>query len=292
MKINVIGPFTVNAPFATEIAFSKGLRANGHQVVEYDPNVDSVDVLERDADFTLVFKTALDHNDILLEMPNVVLYQPDDVRFPHIQQMLVQMRRYSEHLLVFRKIGTIPEQLHWLDFKTIHTLPVTSDPDIYYPVECEKDIDFCFIGSLGSYSAHWQRHEMIDVLKAEGHNVIWGSTQDVSVIRQMYNRAKVVLNHASDESLPFGQGYGYQCRHFEAGMTRSCLLSNRELEEDILIRSFVRFIDKADLISLAKELMDSEATRKMMANLLYDEVMEKHHPVVRAKELTDILESL
>jgi len=290
MKINIIGPFTVNAPFASEIAFSKGLRAIGHQVVEYDPNIDSVDLLARDADFTLVFKTALDHNDILLEMPNVILYQPDDVRFPHIQQMLVQMRQYSEHLLLFRKIDTIPEQLGRLAFKTIHTLLMTADPDIYYPVECEKDIDFCFIGSLGSH-AHWQRHEMIEALQAEGHNVVWGSTQDISVIRQMYNRAKVVLNHASDESLPVGQGYGYQCRHFEAGMTRSCLLSNMELEEDTL-KSFVRFVDKADLISLARELMDSEATRKMMANLLYDEVMEKHHPVVRAKELTNILESL
>lgn len=292
MKLNLIGPFKVNAPFATEIAFAKGLRANGHTVVEFDPNLDDPAAIDRDADFTVVFKTALRHNDHLLGLRNVVLYQPDDLRFSHIREMVLMMRRYSEHLIVFRDYGEgFPPETN--EFNTVSVLPVTADPDLYYHEPfTERDIDFCFIGSLGS-SAHWQRLRMRAILESLGHRVVFGSTNDVSVIRRMYGRSKIVVNHASDEDLPFGSGYGYQCRHFEVGMTRSCLLSNFVLDDvPKLIDGYVPFRDEAQFIDRAQHLLEDGLLREHYSSALYSDVITRHSPSVRAGQLVRILEIL
>lgn len=297
MKINVVGPFQVNAPFATEIAFSKGLRQIGHEVVEFDPNVDSPDVMDRQADFTLVFKNALQHNDRLLGLKNVVLYQPDDLRFPHIQAMVSEMRRYSDHLITFRKIPEAEIDVRYflrqIGFKSTSPLAVTADPDIYYPEEVEKDVDFCFVGSMGDMRCHWQRHSMVEMLRIKGYKVLYGQTQDLDEIRRAYNRSKVVINHASDNQLPFGLGYGYQCRHFEVGLTRGCLLSNQVLDDDPqFIENFVRFGGDQEFRELADMLIADDEWRDIMSSKLYDEVMERHSPAVRARQLVEILERL
>ncbi len=298
MRLNIVGPFRVNAPFATEIAFAKGLRARGHDVIEFDPNVDHPDLLDRTADFTLVFKTALDHNRHLVSMPNVVLYQPDDLRFPHIRAMVSEMRRYSDHLITFRELTEQSDRdvLYFLaeqGFSSLSHLPVTADPDIYYPEDIERDIQFCFVGSLGDPACHWQRHRMVELLRSRGHQVMFGQTNDVNEIRRIYCRSRVVINHASDSQLPFGLGFGYQCRHFEVAMTRSVLLSNDVLHDTDppLIQNFCRFSNEEEFLDRAERLLDYVYADDAAA-ALYNEVMSEHSPYVRAGQLVSILESL
>lgn len=297
MIINIVGPFQVNAPFATEIAFAKGLRGLGHTVVEFDPNVDSPDVMDRSADTTIVFKSALAHNESLRGLRNVVLFQPDDPRFPHIQGMLDEMRPYTNKLLLFRALRPVAEDnapFQGRDWR-IGSISVTADPDLYRPLDRKKVIDFCFVGSLGDPRCHWQRHEMIGWLQDNGYRVHAEHTRDMTRMMEIINSSKVVLNHSAEPGeSTFGQGLGYQCRHFEAGLAGACLLSNRVIvgSRSPDVRGFCEFSSWADFKEKAVWLMGSETTRDYFAGWLGHDVFTNHRPTVRAKELISTLEWL
>jgi hypothetical protein len=305
VRLNVVGPCIVNAPFATELAFVFGLQQLGYQVTTFDPNVESPDVLDRDADFTIVFKTALQHNAVLKTLSHpVVLYQPDDIRFPHIKQMIREMREYSEHLITFRHISRTDDPDEWaliddLGFKTREHLMVTAHPDVYHPPyeEVVKDIDFCFIGSIGDHSCHWQRLHMVNLLRSAGWRVLCGQTQDIDLILSSMARSRVVLNHASGTDIPFGVGQGYQCRHFEVGYTGAALLSNRIHGEGPAnhgmrgIENFVRFDGDESLLQRAAELIHGSTWRDL-GERLRREVRDNNSPFVRACQLTSILERI
>lgn len=294
MLVNLVGPFFVNRPFGTEIAFSKGLQAIGVDVNEVDPNLHfHGQGLEVDADYTVVFKTAMSYNRYLLDMKGpVVVYQPDDLHYPHIKEMMRGMQTFAEHALVFQRSG-VQECLD-IGYKTAQTLMLTADPYLYRPLGLlKKDIDFCFVGSFGDPYAHSSRRKMCETLRLKGHSVVVASTNDVHQVNEIYNRSKVVLNHAADVGLPFGHGRGYQCRHFEAGFARSCLLSNKLYGiENQSISGYLEFEDERSLLDKALTLMNDGLLRYDLANILYEQVMERHHPVVRARELVAILESL
>lgn len=140
---------------------------------------------------------------------------------------------------------------------------------------------------------------MVEMLNKRGHKVLFGQTNDVNEIRQAYCRSKVVLNHAAEQFEKFGWGHGFQCRHFEVGLTRSCLLSNCVMGEDETnsgrqesLSGFCRFYDQTSFIDWAECLLDDEKVRQNFADQFYEEMLEKHTPAIRAKQLTDILESL
>jgi hypothetical protein len=294
MIINIVGPHIVNSPFATELAFIKGLVEIGHKVVPFDPNVESPDVLDRNADYTLIFKNALSHNDVVCSLgPKVVVYQPDDLRFSHVKNMVSEMRKYSSRLITFRKYKDNFGFIDGLELTQFEELAVTANPDVYYKKDLEKDIDFCFVGSLGDPASHWQRIRMIDLLSKNGYNTFACETRDIEFIRNILSRSKVVLNHASDSSLPFGQGYGYQCRHFEAAMAECCLLSNSILDDEYTIENFVRFCSFKDFFEKAIMLIDSgEKYRADIAKSFKEEVMVNHSPKIRAQQLVNILEKI
>jgi len=233
VRLNLVGPFVVNAPFGTEIAFAKGLRRAGHIVFEIDPNIlgDS-DRLDPDADATVVFKSCVGREaEIIggLKHP-VVTYQPDDARFAHIREMMLMMRRYSDLFLSFDDYGA--DLAKTMGYRAAETLLLTADDELYCPSPepVERDIDISFIGSLGDPVAHASRRRMLEVAKEladqNGWKTAFGTTQDMLTILAVYRRSKVVLNHATDVGQPFGSGFGLQCRHFEVSMTRTCLLSN------------------------------------------------------------------
>jgi len=291
MLVNLVGPFVVNDPFGTEIAFSKGLKALGVRVNEVDPNLPG-QRFEFDADFTVVFKTAMRYNDRLLEMKGpVVVYQPDDLHYPHIRQMMLEMKSYSKHALVFQRYGV--DECKSLGFETASTLGLTADPYLYRPLRCKKDIDLCFVGSLGDPYAHASRRRMIQVLLSNGFNVQFTSTNDVHVVNEIYNRSKVVLNHAADVGYGFGLGRGYQCRHFEVGFSATCLLSNKlRDQEEFTIGSHFLYGDEKELCEFAKDLVGNPGLTDLYGQMLFEEMMEFHHPVVRAKQLIDILGTL
>jgi hypothetical protein len=306
VKFNLVGPFVVNAPFGTEIAFAKGLRRIGHEVVEIDPNLDKEMVgLQNTADATVVFKSCVGNERFLKSLKHpVVVYQPDDARFPHIRQMMLMMREYSDLFLSFDDHGASVAKT--MGYRAAETLLLTADDELYCPSasESQRDIDVSFIGSLGDPVAHASRRRMIEIAQDEatkrGWKTAFGTTQDIPTILDTYRRSKVVLNHATDVGQPFGTGYGLQCRHFEVAMTKTALLSNKLFGVNPYESlSFVQFEDESSLRSLLVELVERD--NPQMYDTDYGRPLwqiwgeynfnwaNENKPEHRAKELVDFI---
>lgn len=291
MLLNLVGPFIVNAPFGTEIAFAKGLRRLGHEVSEVDPNVDvEMRALRNDADATLVFKSCCGAERFLKSLRHpVIVYQPDDARFPHIRQMMLMMREYADLFLGFDNHGV--EVAHQMGYRSSETLLLTADDELYCPssVPLKREIDVSFVGSLGDPVAHASRRKMIEIVQREadvrGWNTAFGSTQDIPQVLEVYRRSKVVLNHATDVGQEFGWGYGLQCRHFEVGMTRTPLLSNYSYSAipGGLCRSFC---DEQSLIERVTDMIENESD---IGDIAYDVIRREHMPEHRAAQLVEFI---
>lgn len=301
MRLNLVGPFVVNAPFGTEIAFAKGLRREGHEVIEVDPNVDTgLDGMDQSADATVVFKSCCGNERHLRRLKGpIVVYQPDDARFPHIREMMLMMRSYSDLFLSFDDHGATVAKT--MGYRAAETLLLTADDELYCPSPepIERDIDVSFIGSLRHPTAHASRRFMCQIVQAEGRRRGWNVTiaecQHIPTVLDIYRRSKVVLNHATDVGQSFGNGYGLQCRHFEVSMTRTCLLSNRIYDrvwspvftsEEGLVSSLDYLLTKRD------DEMYSDTFGKPLwekwADINYDWTM-RNRPEHRARELVDFI---
>lgn len=287
MRINVVGAHKRNFPFGTEIAFSKGLRQLGHDVTDVDTSYPDA-FWDMQADATLVFKWIDRHWDRLEHCTGVkIVYQPDDYRFPHINQMMATMRKYCDFALTYdAPAAEMIANDH--GYLLTQEMLLTADPALYYPLEIEKDIDMCFIGSLSYGENHRSRVHMLNVLSSAGFNVATASELfDIRKINEIYNRSKIVLNHATDVGQEFGYGYGYQCRHFEAGMAGCCLLSNQEIvsETSPRVRGFVRFSSEKELLDQARMLLENDALRRQYSENLYYDICTAHMPRHRAAEV-------
>lgn len=289
MKLNLIGPFVVNAPFGTEIAFSKGLKALGHEVVEVDPNLTTY--CPEEADATVVFKSCVGHEEIMLRglKHPVVIYQPDDARYPHIRDMMLMMAKYGSLFLSFDDFGA--NLAKTMGYGWAETLLLTADPELYSPspTPIVRDIDVSFIGSLSDPVFHKSRRRMIQIVQNVadhyGWKTHWEVTQDIPHVVDVYRRSKIVINHATDVGQPFGWGYGLQCRHFEVAMTHTALLSNSEYGgkwtgltydgEDSLIERLIQVIDGNDW--------------QMWADFSRKWVTHGHMPTDRAQQLVDFI---
>lgn len=293
MKLSLVGPFQVNKPFGTEIAFAKGLREFGVEVVEVDPNLDeNLDGIARDSDAIIVFKTCVGHEPHLERFHRpIIVYQPDDARYPHIRQMMLMMRRYSDLFLSFDEYST--QVAKTMGYRSCETLLLTADPSLYspHPDPIVRDIDVSFIGSFGDSIAHTSRRKVAELVTAHGKGRRWqtifGTTQNIPELVDIYRRSKVVLNHATDVGQPFGYGYGLQCRHFEVGMTRTCLLSNQLYGDDHDL-SFPIYFDEYSLISQLEYLLETDDWYDA-GGRLYRDVMNNHLPIHRARQLVDFI---
>ena len=293
MKLNLVGPFVVNAPFGTEIAFAKGLRRIGVEVIEVDPNLDTTLAgMHADADATVVFKSCVGHEEHLKRLKNsVIVYQPDDARFPHIQKMIQMMRQHSELFLSFDDYGATYAKS--LGYRASETLLLTADDELYCPSPepIERDIDVSFIGSLGDPVAHASRRRMLQVVgekaKEKGWVTAFGTTQNIPEVLDIYRRSKVVLNHATDVGQPFGYGYGLQCRHFEVGMTKTPIISNIIPPlSGITVLPYYLFHGEESLIYGIDYVIKGHAE---YGETLYAEIMRAHRPEHRAQQLVDFI---
>ena len=298
MKLNLVGPFVVNAPFGTEIAFAKGLRQIGHEVTEVDPNVTTF--VPEDGDVTVVFKSCVGNERVMLSglKHPIIVYQPDDARFSHIREMMLRMRKYSDLFLSFDDHGAHVAQA--MGYRAAEKLLLTADPNLYCPDDSvERDIDVSFVGSLGDPVAHASRRKMIEVVSREagirgwktwfGEAYFGGRTPQTPV--EIYRRSKIVLNHATDVGQPFGWGYGVQCRHFEVGMTRTSLLSNKMYEwpgDSRFCPPFDSFRDEKALIK-SLDFSLSREYWKRQSNHAYERIKEHHLPQHRAAQLVDFI---
>jgi len=300
MKFNLVGAFVRNHPFGSEIAYKKGLEKLGHEVATFDQITGTKEELEEsffdDADATIIFKHAKGFEDEMkaLNGPKIV-YQPDDSRCPGVRDMLVGTREYCDYAFTFDKFGA--EECKRIGYVKSKKLKLTADPDIYFPIDnVDQDIDFLFIGNMSNPEAHKSRRKMVDVLRKAGATVEAGTIMDVSIVNVMYNRAKIILNHATDIGQEFGTGYGLQCRHFEAGLTKTAVLSNSLLDEEADgLKQFCTFDNEEELLEVAYTLLEGwyDAPLWMaQGEELYKEIMDAHLPEHRAADIIKFVESL
>lgn len=300
MKLNLIGPFQVNAPFGTEIAFAKGLKKlgfrDGLDLNCVDPNLGPMVMLDSLADATIVFKSCCGREDELSHLQGpVIVYQPDDARFPHIMGMMLMMRKYSELFLSFDRHGaTVAKNM---GYSVAEELLLTADHELYCPSDepHPRDIDISFIGSLGDPIAHASRRKMCRIVEAEaarrGWKFVYAQCQDIPTVLDVYRRSKVVLNHATDVGQKFGFGFGLQCRHFEVGMTKTCLLSNQRLGIDGPEKMpYVQYFDETSLISQLEYLLEHRDIYSFHANQLYEDIRLNHMPVHRAGQIVNFVQ--
>lgn len=238
------------------------------------------------------------------------------------------MRRYSDLFLSFDDHGA--DVARTMGYRAAETLLLTADDELYCPSPetIVRDIDVSFIGSLGDPVAHKSRRRMVDIVRREaksrGWNVALGTAwvegtagrpenvlQEINNVEwagnththtpykdivDIYRRSKIVLNHATDVGQPFGMGYGLQCRHFEVGMTRTCLLSNATYDGRW---SVPRFSSEETLLSniegllgINPQLYDEGYGKPLWecyANDLYTWSMQ-NKPEHRAAQLIDFIE--
>lgn len=285
MRWNLVGAFKRNFPFGTEIAFAKGLREAGEWVTTVDPSYPNQQ-FDSLADVTVVFKWLDDgpYKDALAHLDGVkIIYQVDDLRFPHIQKMMSEMLSLCPYALTFDESGAILARK--LGYRHAQKLLLTADPDIYHPINCAKPIDVIFVGSLTNGPNHESRRHMVEIVKKLNKKfVVMSEIFDISKVCRLYNQSKIILNHATDVGQGFGHGYGYQCRHFEAGMTKSFVLSNR---------IDTRFeLDYVDTFGSPSELEDKIIRHlndgrqiKEWAEKLHEEIHAYHLPIHRAREM-------
>lgn len=295
MKVNLLGPFTRNRPFGTESAFAKGLRNIGVDVVEVDYEVDpTIAELDYSADATVVFKSCVGSEQYLERFAGAkIVYQPDDARFGHIKQLILDARYYCDHFLSFDDYGA--EFAKSVGYSTARTMLLTADTDLYRSLNLERDIDVSFVGNMSHPAAHESRRHMwrvtAELAKEHGWKIHFTTNNNVGVVNEIYNRSKVVLNHATDLGQNFGTGFGVQCRHFEVGMAGACLLSNKIIPNDRFNIPFVGFEDEATLKQRLITLVNDDEIREG-CRLALSHDMIRHTPEARADELRRFIESI
>jgi len=305
MKIDMIGAFRRNYPFGTEIAFMLGLRKIGVDVGWWDPSVKCYDNWHgpKSVDAIIMFNDGgPDTYDVCRSYRDAgamtIEYQLDDIRAPGIRDMMARLCGCCDYAFTFDKTGADVAEKE-LGYKRAKKLLVTADPDLYRCLgKRTKDIDFCFIGNYSNPVMHKSRRRMLNVLVQSGFERVVSLTFfDPMHVNVIYNRSKVVLNHATDVGQEFGSGYGYQCRHFEAGFAGSCVMSNVLLDDEgDGPKTFVQFHDEESLIENAHELIhmydDGSSLYESIAEALSSELNDKYRPEHRAKEIVEFIEEM
>lgn len=289
MRLNLVGAFKRNYPFGTEIAFLRGFQAlPEHQVTVIDTSYEG-EIWDYDADLTLVFKW-IDRPEYWKHLASCtgkkVVFQPDDLRFPHIVDMMREMRKFCDFALTFDENGA--RLAGEMGYRKAAKLLVTADPGLYRPLNLRRDIDVSFVGSLSGGPNHQSRMEMCQLITEQFpqlRKVFLSDVYNIEKIVEIYNRSKIVVNHATDTGQGFGFGHGFQCRHFEVGMTGTCLLSNSVIGDNSL-NNFVKFSDRQTLLGAIDSILFHEDW-EWMGTHLRDEIMKGHSPLHRANQILD-----
>jgi len=297
MRWNIVGAFIRNNPFGTEIAFRKGLERIGETVTAVDPGYPNQQFDEA-PDVTLVFKW-LDpglYRDKVMSLPGKkIIYQVDDLRFPHIKTMMQEMRQVCDHALTFDEDGARLAKEY--GYGSAKRMLLTADNILYRHIPgTQKDIDVSFVGSLSSGPNHAGRVKMLKIVQKLGLKlVVANEIFDIGKICEIYNRSKVVLNHATDVGQPFGHGFGYQCRHFEAGFTKTCILSNVVDNDDTLKGHMATFGNEDELVTNLRTLLNPTSINfypEYFATSLYNELNKNHMPEHRAREMVEFVKGI
>ena len=294
MRWNIVGAFIRNNPFGTEIAFRKGLERIGETVTVIDPSYPG-QTFDGSPDVTLIFKWLEPgiYRHIVQGLPGKkIVYQVDDLRFDHIKTMMIAMRDTCDHALTFDDDGASLARQY--GYKSAQRLLLTADNQLYRPIPgMVRNIDVSFVGSLSSGYNHRSRMRMLEIVRGMGLKMLVANELfDIPKINQIYNQSKIVLNHATDVGQPFGHGYGYQCRHFEAGFAGACVLSNK-IDNDDALNNIVTFDSEQNLVEQIQRILTGwDAYYSDHGDALHAELTTCHTPEIRAQEMLQFVRSL
>lgn len=289
MKLNLIsGGWIRNSPWGTEHAFEKGLLRLNHQVNRV---MKGGSTSFPDADVNVIFKhveTDFDRDELFHSSLPCIIYQPDDMRFPHIHEEMKSMVDLCVAAVIFEPDGVKTALEMGFPYATRIMLPV--DDEIWRPLPVPKVLDACFIANFSNEPCHESRRWARDIINEMGLRSIVMSSFDIPQIVHLYNSSKIVIHHATDVGQGFGFGYGYQSRHFEAGFTGACVLSNAVVNElnipvMYLYNSPETFRDKIH------DILRNEYWRQSGFRLLAT-MNNFHKSEHRAQELIDFIECL
>jgi hypothetical protein len=293
VRINLVGPFYRNAPFGTECAFASGLIQEGHSVVCHEPGNFLSEPLDPAADATVFFKWVPEQTHSFKEGGLRVIYQPDNLEFEHIRQLMSTARDHGvTHALTFYDTGCALARD--MGFVAAEKLMLTADPDVYFHDADHKMYAASFVGGLGHGPEHVSRQRMVRAARLIlGDKFLCTTTFDIPTIRHIYSHSRVVLHHATDVGQPFGHGLGLQCRHFEAALCGIPVLSNVVWQErpDVLqgLDTFSSMEELGEKLFAYGAAMQTHTIVPSSCDIRRAAIRD-HGPRVRASRMVEIIQ--
>ncbi len=150
-------------------------------------------------------------------------------------------------------------------------LPLACDPDAHYPVECTKEFDIGFVGSI-ERSLHSDRAARLERLGNQ-FSVFTGSALHCDAMCAVYARARLGFNSSIAQDV--------NMRVFEIMAMGVPLLTNRDAESNGLLELFedeVHLItyDDDDIIERTQHYLEDAALRDQIGRLAQEIVLAKH----------------
>ncbi|HBF34179.1 TPA: hypothetical protein DDW35_06410 [Candidatus Sumerlaeota bacterium] len=158
-------------------------------------------------------------------------------------------------------------------------LPLAYDPEAFYPnPEREKDLDWCFIGSMSP-----ERKALCESLAAIFPHGAFGMAHGAQMLN-IYHRSRIILN------LPVSNDINM--RVFEAMGAGGLLVTrNTHNGEAELFNSMVLYEQPEELPDLLRGLLADEPRRAALAAEQQRQVFERHSYLVRTKEILERVHS-
>ena len=203
--------------------------------------------------------------------------------------------------------GVIPD-LKKMGAKNVHPLYYAADPELFRPVETEKDIDVSFFGYGSEYREEWMTKMITEPSKklkdvnfsvgGKGFKIDLGNANLIgdisySAFREFCCKSKICLNitrwshtkvYASSTARPF-----------ELAAYGACIVSQpyNGIEEWFEVgKELIVVESKEEAIETYKWLLNDETEREKIGKEARERILKEHTFQHRAREITKILEGV
>ena len=201
--------------------------------------------------------------------------------------------------------GSVSE-LKEMGVRTVYIVHFGVDPDVFYPINIEKDIDFFFFGNGGSARARNLKMMIAEPSRILKHKfVVSGRSIDIDLgtaqllpplsfigFRNHCCRSKVNLNVVRDShAIVMATSTS---RPFELGSMQCCIVSAPydglekwfEIGKEILVAN-----NSKECIEIYQMLIDDEEVRLSMGTAARNRVLKDHTSRHRARQIIQILKN-
>lgn len=203
--------------------------------------------------------------------------------------------------------GVIPE-LKEMGAKKVYPLYYAADPELFKPIEMEKDIDISFFGYGSEYREEWMKKMITEpskkledvnfVVGGGGFKIDLGNATLVgdipySAFREFCCRSKICLNITRWSHT---QVYASStARPFELAAYGACIVSQpyNGIEEWFKVgKELIVVNSEKEAIETYKWLLEDEEERKKLGRRARERILKEHTFHHRAKKLTSILKKI